>query len=293
MYNQIDSNKRRTWLIIFVFTVFILLIGWFFGYYFEYGYGAVVFALIFSLVMTSFSYFQGDKVALWTAGAQPIVKNDNPYVFRMIENLSIASGMPMPKVYLIPSDAINAFACGRDPRHSSIAVTMGAVNKLENEELEGVLAHELSHIKNYDIRLMTIVIVLVGLISILADWFFRASFMGGKNNDNNKNGLLMIIGLVLVILSPLIAKLIQLAISRRREYLADASGSLMTRYPEGLARALEKIKNDDQVLDNASTATAHLYIANPFKGSANWLSKAFSTHPPLEDRVKKLREMII
>lgn len=292
MYNQIDSNKRRTWLIIFVFTIFILLIGWFFGYYFEYGYGSVVVALIFATIMTAFSYYGGDKVALLTAGAQAITKDENPYLYRLVENLSIASGVPMPKVHVIPSEAINAFACGRDPQHSSIAVTMGAIHKLENEELEGVLAHELSHIKNYDIRLMTIVIVLVGLISILADWFLRSTLMGGKN-DNNKNGFLMIIGLVLIILSPIIAKLIQLAISRRREYLADASGSLMTRYPEGLAKALEKIKNDDQVLPNASTATAHLYIANPFSASSNWLAKVFSTHPPIDERIKKLKEMAV
>lgn len=294
MYNQIDSNKRRTWLIIAIFTVFILAVGWFFGYYFDYGYGTVIIALVFSLVMTLFSYYGGDKVALMSAGAQPIAKTDDPYLFRMVENLGIASGLPTPKVYIIPSQAINAFACGRDPQHASIAVTAGAIAKLENEELEGVIAHELSHIKNYDIRLMTIVIVLVGMISILADWFFRISFFGGKRNSDNKgNGILMIVGLILIVLSPIIAQLIQLAISRRREYLADASASLLTRYPEGLARALEKINNDSEVLEKSSTATAHLYISNPLKGSGRFFANAFSTHPPLPDRVKRLREMII
>lgn len=293
MYNQIDSNKRRTWLIIAIFTVFILLIGWFIGYYFDYGYGSVAVALVFSIIMTLFSYYGGDKVALMSAGAQPVKKEDNPYVVRIVENLCITAGLPTPKVYIIPSNAINAFACGRDPQHSSVAVTVGAINKLENEELEGVIAHELCHVKNYDIRLMTIVIVLVGMIAILADWFFRVSFFGGKRDNDKGGGVLMIVGIILVILSPIIAQLIQLAISRRREYLADASGALLTRYPDGLANALEKIKNDKDVLENTSSATAHLYIANPLKNSGKWLSNAFSTHPPVEDRIKKLREMTI
>jgi heat shock protein HtpX len=296
MYNQIDSNKRRTWLLIIIFTLVIMFIGWFFGYYFDYGYGPVAIALVFSVGMTLFSYYGGDKVALTSAGAQKIEKSDNPYLYRMVENLCIASGNPVPQVYIIPDNAINAFACGRDPKHASIAVTAGALAKLENEELEGVVAHELSHVKNYDIRLMTIVVVLVGAISILADMFFRGAFFGGRrsSNDNKEGGgILLIIGIVLIILSPIIAQLIQLAISRRREYLADASGSLLTRYPEGLARALEKIANDTDVMQNASSATAHLYISSPFKGSGKWLSRAFSTHPPVEDRIKRLREMTL
>jgi len=294
MYNQIDSNKRRTWALIVIFIAIVLGLGWFFGYYFDYGYGAVAMAAVFSFFMTAFSYFGGDKVALWSAGAKPIEKADNPYLYNMVENLCITAGMPAPKVYVIPEEAINAFATGRDPRHASVAVTAGAINRLENEELEGVIAHELSHVKNYDIRLMTIVVVLVGMISILADLFFRGSLLGvgGKsNNDNKGNGVLMIVGIILIILSPIVAQLIQLAISRRREYLADASGALLTRYPEGLARALEKISADPAVLANASSATAHLYIANPFKGSGRILARAFSTHPPVEDRIKRLREM--
>jgi heat shock protein HtpX len=294
MYNQIDSNKRRTWALIIIFIAVILAIGWFAGYYFEFGYGAVVFALIFSLLMTTFSYYGGAKVALMSAGAKKIEKNDNPYLYRMVENLTITAGLPMPDVCIIPSLAINAFACGRDPQHSSVAVTQGAIEKLENEELEGVIAHELSHIKNYDIRLMTIVVVLVGSIAIMADLFFRGMFFGGgRKSDNNKGGgILLIIGLILIILSPIIAKLIQLAISRRREYLADASGSLLTRYPEGLARALEKISQDTAVMDRASSATAHLYISSPFKNSGKFLANAFSTHPPVEQRIAKLRGMI-
>ncbi len=295
MYNQIDSNKRRTWFLIIVFVAIIMLIGWFAGYYFEFGYGAIIIALAFSLFMTLFSYYGGDKVALMSSGAKKIKQEDNQYLYRLVENLAITAGLPMPDVYIIPSNAINAFACGRDPKHSSVAFTVGSLNKLSKEELEGVVAHELSHVKNYDIRLMTIVVVLVGAIAILGDIFLRSMLFGGgrKNNNNNKGGgILMIVGLVLIILSPIIAKLIQLAISRRREYLADASGSLLTRYPEGLAKALEKISQDSAPMDNASSATAHLYIANPFKSGGKLFVNAFSTHPPVEDRIKRLRGMI-
>ncbi len=293
MYNQIDSNKRRTWLLIVIFIAIVLGLGWFVGYYFNYGNGVLIIAGLFSLVMTLFSYYGGDKVALWSAGAQPIAKSDNSYVYNLVENLCITAGLPAPKIYIIPQEAINAFACGRDPQHSSIAVTIGAINRLENEELEGVIAHELSHVKNYDIRLMTIVIVLVGMISILANFFFRGSLLGiGRKSDRDEGGgILMIIGIVLIILSPIVAQLIQLAVSRRREYLADASGALLTRYPEGLARALEKISVDPAILPNVSTATAPLYISNPLQGAGKWLGQAFSTHPPIEDRIKRLREM--
>jgi heat shock protein HtpX len=200
----------------------------------------------------------------------------------------------MPNIYLINSPAINAFATGRNPKNSSIAITSGALEKLENEELEGVIAHELSHVKNYDILLMTIVVVLVGTISILSNWFWHINLFGGKDDNNDKGGLgiaLMIIGIILIILSPIIASLIQLAITRKREYLADASGALLTRYPQGLARALEKIKNDSSVLNTANAGTAHLYISNPFKGGKNFIANAFSTHPPIEDRIAKLRQM--
>jgi len=293
MYNQIDSNKRRTWLLIIIFTLIILAIGWFIGYYFDYGYGALIAALIFSLVMVSFSYYSGDRVALWSANASPIAESDNQYLYRLVENLCITAGLPVPKIYLIPSDAINAFACGRDPNHASIAVTAGAINRLDKQELEGVLAHELSHVKNYDIRLMTVVIVLVGLISILANWFFRGALFGRRRNNNDGGTAVLIIGIIFVILSPIVAQLIQLAISRRREYLADASGSLLTRYPEGLARALEKINVDTAIEPTASDATSHLYIADPLKNSGRWLAGAFSTHPPIEERIKRLREMAL
>ena len=266
------------------------------GYVFEKVWGAgdysfVIFAILFSLGMTAISYFQGDKIALWSSGAKPIVKEANPYLYRMIENLCITGGTPTPKIYIIEDSAINAFATGRKPDMASIAVTRGAIEKLQNEELEGVLAHELSHVKNYDIRFMTLVVVLVGAISILSNIFLRSQWLPRRNDREGGNigAIFMVVGIVLAILSPLIAELIKLAISRRREYLADASGSLLTRYPEGLARALEKIAAQNQPMKNANQATAHLFIANPFSGKK--ISSLFSTHPPIQDRIKKLREV--
>lgn len=289
MYQQIDSNKRRTVILMFFFILLILAIGYFFSYYSEAGYAAVFLAAIIALIMTSVSYFQGDKIALATAGAKQIQKPDSPYVYRMIENLSITAGLPMPKVHIIDDPAPNAFATGRDPEHASIALTTGLISSLENEELEGVIAHELSHIKNYDIRLMMVVLVLVGIIALLSDIFFRARLF---NNRKSKAGpVLFILGLGLLILSPLIANLIKLAISRKREYLADASGALLTRYPQGLANALEKISKYNQPMQKANNATAHLFIANPFFGQKKAFSNLFSTHPPIADRITKLRKM--
>ena len=288
MYSQIDANKRKTRILIAIFLSFVVGIGVFFNVYLDYGYSAVVIALVISLGMSWFSYYHGDKVALKSSRAKEIQKNDNPYVYRMVENLCITAGMPMPKVHIIDSPALNAFATGRDPEHASIALTTGIINALENEELEGVIAHELSHIKNYDIRVMTIVIVLVGTIALMSDMFFRMSFFGGSSDRENKNPIFMVIGIALLILSPIVAELIKLAVSRKREYLADASGSLLTRYPEGLARALEKIAQSPAKLQTASKATAHLFISNPFKGK---FAGAFSTHPPIQDRIAKLRGM--
>lgn len=294
MYSQITSNKRRTTLLIAIFVVIVLALGWIIGQMTGYGYSGLVFAAIISLIMTLFSYYSGDKVALAVSGAKgPLNQNDNQYLWRLVENLCITNGQPMPKIYIIPDQAINAFATGRDPKHASIAVTKGAVEKLANEELEGVLAHELSHIKNYDIRLMTMVIVLVGTISLLVNGMFRFRFFSRGNNDRD-NGLgpiLAIVGIVAIIISPFAAELIKLAVSRRREYLADASGALLTRYPDGLANALQKIAAENQPMAKATEATAHLYIANPFSGSRKFMANLFSTHPPIEDRIKKLREM--
>lgn len=296
MYNQIDSNKRKTFLLITIFLVFIIALGWFIGVYMNQGYGITVFAVVLSVLMTLVSYYKGDKIALASTGAKEIKKTDNPYVYRMVENLCITAGAPAPKVYIIDSPALNAFATGRDPKHASIALTTGIISALENEELEGVIAHELSHIKNYDIRVMTIVVVLVGAIALLSNIFFRARLFGfgGRRDSGGRGGgqlgvIIMIVGVVLLILSPLIAELIKLAISRKREYLADASGALLTRYPEGLARALEKISRSNTPLAAASAATAHLFISNPF-AKKNFTS-FFSTHPPVDDRIAKLRGM--
>lgn len=267
------------------------------GYVFDKVWGAgdfsfVIFAVLLSFGMTAISYFQGDKIALWSSGAQPVTKEGNAYVYRLVENLCITGGTPTPKIYIIEDSAINAFATGRKPEMASIAVTKGAIEKLTNEELEGVLAHELSHVKNYDIRFMTLVAVLVGSISILSNIFLRSHWLPRRSSNReggNAGAIFLIIGIVLAILSPIIAELIKLAISRRREYLADASGSLLTRFPEGLASALEKIAAQNQPMARASQATAHLFIANPFSGKK--ISSLFSTHPPVEDRIKKLREM--
>ncbi len=242
--------------------------------------------------MSLVSYFSADKLALMSTGAKRISKEDNPYVYRMVENLCITAGVPTPKVHIIDSPALNAFATGRDPEHASIALTTGIVSALENEELEGVIAHELSHVKNYDIRVMTVVVVLAGAVALLGDFVWRAHFFGGGRRRNSREGgqagaILMIIGLVFLILSPIIAELIKLAISRKREFLADASGALITRYPEGLARALEKIAANPTPLRTASAATAHLFITNPLKGKS--ISSLFSTHPPVEERIKRLR----
>lgn len=293
MYSQITANKRKTILLITIFIIIILGIGYILSEYLGYGYPMMALAFIISIITTLISYFHGDKIALRSSGAREIKKEDNPYVYRLVENLAITAGMPMPRVYLIPSPALNAFATGRDPEHAHVAMTTGIVEALENEELEGVIAHELSHIQNYDIRVMTIVVVLVGGLALLADIFFRARLFGfgGRNSDSrgSSGGILMIVGIVLMILAPLIGELIKLAISRKREFLADASGALLTRFPEGLARALEKIDQSKTPLQTASEATAHLFISNPFKKKS--LSHLFSTHPPAEERIKKLRSM--
>lgn len=295
MYSQITSNKRRTVFLMAIFIAVILTLGFLFGQINGGGYSGLIIAAIISFGMALFSFYAGDKVALAASGAEEIKKNDNPYLFRMVENLCIASGMPLPKIYIISDSAINAFATGKDPNHASIAVTQGAVDKLQNEELEGVIAHELSHIKNYDIRLAMIVIVLLGIIVLLSDWMLRAQFF--RKNDDEGSGqfrvLLLAAGIILAILSPLFAQLIQFAISRKREYLADASAALLTRYPDGLANALLKISTEGKALARANNATAHLYISNPFGKQKKLFSNLFSTHPPVEKRIAELKKMII
>ena len=294
MYDSIAANKRKSWLLVVLFLAIIIALGYLWGAYSGDTFGALTFAGIVAIVMALTSYYGGDKIALSLAGARQIPSRDqNPYVWNLVENLCIAKGLPMPKVYLIPEPAINAFATGRDPKHASIALTEGAVAKLENEELEGVIAHELSHVANYDIRLATLVIVLLGTLAILSDIFLRSShFIGGgrRSGRGNPAAVLILIGLILALLSPLIGKLIQLAISRQREFLADASGALLTRYPEGLARALEKIEKDNTPLTRVSEATAHLYLTSPFGSKPSFLGRLFLTHPPITERVAALRK---
>lgn len=293
MYSQIDSNKQKSILLLMLAAALVVALSYVFSIARGgNGYDGLFVGILLSFGITSISYFQGDKIALMTTGAKATTKEDNRYVYNMLENLCITTGIPMPKLYIIEDQAINAFATGRKPETASIAVTRGAIEKLENEELEGVLSHELSHIKNYDIRFMMLVAVLVGSISIMANIFLHTGRLSRR--DNNREGgnitaVFAIIGVVLAILSPIIAELIKLAVSRRREYLADASGSLITRYPEGLAKALEKIASENRPMANASSATAHLFISSPFSGKK--FAGLFSTHPPVDDRIKKLREM--
>jgi len=294
MYDQITSNKRKSWLLLTLFLGVIAALGYTGGAYSGDYVGALTIAGIIAIVMALTSYYSGDKIALSLAGAYPITHDQNTYVYHLVENLCIAQGLPTPKIYLIPDQAMNAFATGRDPQHASLALTEGIVKKLANEELEGVIAHELGHIKNFDIRLATLVIVLVGTITILADIFLRSRLFvprGSSNRSGNAGGVIMLLGLILALLSPLIANLIKLAVSRRREFMADASGALATRYPEGLARALEKIAADGTPVARVSEATAHLYFASPFGAAPSLLGKLFSTHPPIVDRVKALRQM--
>ena len=280
-----------------LFVLFAGTVAYIIGRATGYGPSIGVLIFVFSIIYSFVSYFYSDKIVLATSDAKEIQKKDNPELFRIVENLSMGDGMPMPKVYIIDDPSPNAFATGRDPKHAAVAATTGILERLNKAELEGVLAHELSHVKNYDTRLMAITAVIVGFISLLTDMFLRNLFWGGfRNNDDRDNrseGIFLIIAIILAILAPIIASLIQLAVSRKRELLADASGALLTRYPEGLARALEKISDDPRPLRSASNATAHLFIVNPFKdkGFSSWVSNLFSTHPPIEERIKILRSM--
>lgn len=277
--------------------IFFFLVSYVLGRALGYGSSLAGVMLIISGLMSFASYYYSDKIVLSMSGAQPADEKKHRDLIESVENLSIASGLPKPRVYVVNDPAPNAFATGRDPHHAAVVATTGILEKLSKSELEGVIGHELSHVKNYDTRLMGVVSILAGSIVILSDFFMRSLWWGGRDRDrNSSSGIFLIIGLAAAILAPIGATLIQLAISRRREYLADADGALLTRYPEGLARALEKISADRNVLKHASNATAHLYIENPFKAdskrkSTSFLTGLFSTHPPIEERVKLLRNM--
>ena len=277
-----------------MFLIVVIGIGWAFSFIYQ-SPGILYFAVFFSIIMNVFSYWYSDKIVLKMSGAKPAKKDDNRELWNIVENLSITAGLPMPKLFIIDEPAPNAFATGRNKEHAVVAVTTGLVHMLDRNELEGVIAHELSHIGNRDILISTIIVVLVGFVTLLSDFFLRISLFGHGGNrgvDDRAKIFMTIAGIALAILAPLIAVLIQLAISRKREFLADASGALLTRYPEGLASALEKINSYDKPMKKANNATAHLFISNPFgaRGAKKGISKIFMTHPPIEERLKALRQ---
>ena len=303
MYDRISSNVRKSWLLVVCFMAFVLLLGWLFGQYMGFGYWGVAIAAIVSIAMTWGSYFSSDKIALSMSRAKPADERQYKQLHNIVEGLSIAAGLPKPRVYVIDDTAPNAFATGRNPEHAAVAVTRGLIAKMGRDELEGVIAHELAHIKNRDTLVMTLAVTLVGVVVLMADWMVRALWWGA-GDDDHRSGLgapLAILGFVLLLISPLIAQLLQFAISRRREFLADAEGVNLTRYPAGLINALEKLKTDQTVVRSGSRATAHLWIEAPIARHANeskranksgaWLNRMFDTHPPLDERIGALRSI--
>lgn len=291
LYTAHDKNIRLTWLYITVFLAFVIGVGYVFAG--AMGNSSILYiAVAFSTIMSVASYWWSDKIVLSMSNAHELSFAENKEIYRLVENLAITAGLPMPKIYIIEDTALNAFATGRNPEHGVIALTTGIIARLEKAELEGVIAHELSHIGNRDTLISTVVVILVGFIALLADWFRHFAFFGGRDRDDRGGQaqvIFMVVAVILSILAPLAAMLMQFAISRKRESLADASGALLTRYPDGLARALEKISHDTEPLEVANRATAHLYIANPFKGKQ--VAKLFMTHPPIEERIAALRGM--
>lgn len=290
IYDDIEYNKNMTLVLFAGFIVFIIILGSIFGEITGFGFLGTIFAFIIAIIFALGSYYYSDKIVLKLSNAREVQKKEFPYLYNVIDELAIAAGLPSPKKYVVEDTALNAFSTGRDPEHSVIVVTTGLIKFLNRQELEGVIAHELSHIKNYDIRLQTMTVVLVGVVTLISDLILRSFLWGDNRRDMGKTGLvLIVIGLILAILSPIIATIIKLAISRQREFLADSTGAMLTRYPEGLASALEKISKDKKVLEAANHATAHLYIANPFK-KKSWFTNMFATHPPIEERIARLRK---
>jgi heat shock protein HtpX len=301
-YREIARNRRNSWLLVVIVALVLAAMGAAIGYATGFGWGGVVVALIVASAMSVGSYFAGDQLVLLSSGAKEVPLADTPDEYKQLVNvvteMSIASGLPMPKVYVIDDTAPNAFATGRDPKHASVAATTGLLQKMDREELQGVIGHEMSHVGNYDIRFTLLVGVLVGSIALLADWFLRFSFWGGgrRGGDNDRGGgglgaILFIVALVLAIVAPIMGRLVQLAVSRRREALADVSAVELTRNPLGLARALRTISNDPEVLEVANRATQHLYIVNPIKSFEKRASSMWDTHPPLAERVEVLRNL--
>jgi heat shock protein HtpX len=297
LYTAVSANKRNSFFITAALTAVFVVLGYFLGKYWGSGYGGVFIAFLVALVMSLSAYYGGDKMVLGISRAKRIEKKDYPQLFNVIEELAIASGLPMPAIYVIDDTAPNAFATGRDPKHASVAITTGLMQKLSRDELQGVMAHELSHVGNRDILYATMVGILVGSIAMMSDFFLRSFFWGGgrRRRSNSEGGaagaIFIVIAIALAVLAPIFTKLLQLAVSRQREYLADASAAKLTRYPEGLASALEKISGDKEVLEVANRATQHLYIVNPIKPFEKRAANLFSTHPPIQDRIARLRAM--
>jgi len=293
LYTQQSKNVFRTWMLMTVFLVIVVGIGWFASYY--YNSTAILYiAITVALAMNIWAYWFSDKIAIAQAGAVPADETQYKELHRIVENLAITAGLPKPRVYIIQDQAPNAFATGRDKNHAIVAVTTGLLQMMDTNELQGVIAHELSHVGNRDILVMTAAVVLVGVISVLANIFLRISFWGGgRDRDRNGNIFIIIAGIIAIVLAPIAAQLIQLAISRKREFLADASGALLTRYPEGLESALKKLGSYEAPMQRASTTTAHLYITNPFGAhpAGQWMQKIFSTHPPIPERIAALEGM--
>lgn len=296
MYDQISANKRRTALLIVVFFALVIAIGYVFGQAFDVGYGGVLVAFVVAVVMTWGSYWYSDRIVLTLSRARPVDRETEPYLVNAIEGLAIAAGLPVPRAYVIDDPAPNAFATGRDPEHAAIAVTTGLLHKLDRLELEGVIAHELSHVKNRDTLVQTLAAVLAGTVVLASDWMLRSLWWrGGRRRDGEGGGqlqlLFLLLGLALAVLAPIFATLIQMAISRQREYLADANAALLTRYPAGLASALRKIAADTNRLRVANKATEPLYIYNPLRDYGGALNALFNTHPPIEERIRRLEAM--
>ena len=296
MWEQITSNRVKSGFLVGFFVAFVIFLGWVFGETTAWGPAGPILAAVIAGTMALTSYYKSDRIVLALSRARPASEAEFPFLNNTVEGLAIAAGLPKPAVYVIDDTAPNAFATGRNPEHAAIAVTTGLLQKLNRVELEGVIGHEMSHIADYDTLLMTLTVVMVGTVALVSDWMFRSFFWGGRRRRNVGGGgqagaILLLVGLVLAILSPLIAQLIKLAISRRREYLADANAARLTRYPAGLASALEKIALDSEPLEVANKATAHLYIVNPLKEHGGAMNNLFSTHPPPEKRIELLRAM--
>ena len=295
IYSHAESNMRKTWLYLLGFFLFVISAGWLMSYVL--GSQIILWiAVALSIVMSVGSFWYSDKLVLSLSHAKPAIKSDNPELYRIVENLSITAGLPIPRIYIIKDAQPNAFATGRDAKHAVVAVTTGLLERLSRVELEGVIAHELSHIGNKDMLISTIVVVLVGVVVLLANLFFRMAFFGGMGGRDDRGGgqaklVMILVAVAFMIIAPILAQIMKLAISRKREFLADASGALLTRYPEGLASALEKISANPHQLKSANDAVSHLYIANPFRGKEgkSWMHKLFMSHPPVQDRVAALR----